>query len=1774
MAKYLKLLLAVFFTLHLTASFSQIIFSNQPDEFIKTADQTLANTKNERSLQVASDFKGLWSGSGLSENNKKTIISLSQDMAKKRLRPSTHFTNFYAAITYGVTRKNLSTSDVDSMLYVTQQVLKNYDNKARTEYFHSLAGFLENDWFYASNFNKLLVNTPTFKIRYKDAIPDSSPIDIYDQALKKEDTNPQNDGWGNSDDHFDDWDNQQKVEDTWGGDWDTPSNTDDGWGNDQSALDQSNSSSSLFDVGYSAPAQPAIEGAVIEIFDADLTFITQHDSTSIQKTSGALLLKNGIFVGNGGTFDWSSTGLETSQIYVDLKEYNFEVKGPSFKAEPVILHYPERTDSLVEGVFEFQSKKRFGPESAQYPRFKSFTSNIPLKGIGENIEYYGGLSLEGRKLYSSSIDEGRSKILIKRNGEVKIKAVANRFEFSDSVINGNIASIVIYQDQDSIYHPGTILQYKKNNSTLRLTKTSGYRSTPFVDTYHKMEITVDALIWDIETSLINFSITNAANELPGKFESKDFFEGDRYARMQGAYRFHPLQMLMGYADGVKAKTKDSVYAPITTQELAKTFNFEEVTIKGAMTYLMRLGFIDYNTRSGEIIIREKAVHYVESRRDKKDYDNLSFESLEPSGQNATLDLDNKDLTVRGVNIIRVMDSLNIFIVPESKTLTIKGNRGFKFDGNINTANFQFQGKNFEFNYDSFLVHMPEIDKIKLAAIDPKAKGPDAAKKSRVLGNELRYSSGTLYINRPDNKSGRVNHAEYPIFSANTGASVFFNKEEIAGGVYDTTIRFKIPPFTVDSLASNDPQSIGFDGEFESGGIFPVFSTKLVVMPDFSMGFEYAAPENGFQLYEGKGKFFNRITMDNRGLTGNGRIEFLNTTCYAEEFHFFVDSVLTIGSNTDTRPGTNELLTADITFPLQTLLEYEMNWKPKRDSMNLSNINSPFNLYDNTAKLNGTITISERGMLGTGVLETRGSVSASSKFHFEETKFDGRNATFTVKSETPSKPAIRSLDCKLEFDLIKEIATFGPEIAGIASTEFPYLMYKTSIEKGLWDLKAEKVLLKTEGDDISNSYFYSTHPHQDSLAFNAKEGTYDMKTLSLYIEGVPHINVIDGRIFPDNNRVVIHENANMETLYNAKAEFDTTNTYHQLYDGTFDIKGRYKLRGHATYSYTNASGDNYSFLFKNYSSVTKTEKTRTRRKGKEEEDNHASDVAAMLEAGEQNTENLKVQEEQDTEFAPNQQQETGKKKKQKTKSKKSKKNQEEIEDTESTTEEAKPASPPAMIAPVALNRVFEAKKTVAVGLIYPQDSIEVAKKILYKGKVTMNSDQKDLTFDGFIKLDLKGALSYSQWLQFTTDGTSDVKILLEDPKADNGSPLQTGLSINKDSDLYTTFISEKDALSDFDVFSSKGILKFSSHPDTSIFRVASEEKFRNPENIPGNIFTYDDNNSTIEFSGKFNFIEENKGLSITTSGTGNAEVDSSFYNFNTMMVFRYAMHKTIAPAIAENLTIVADILPPDESEIIRDPAKIDLIERMTNQKILEIVGAKEYKNYMEKSGGSPIPLYEISKTFADGIVLSNVDLKWSNTHKAFYNTGKIKVANINGVHIDRVMKGYLEIRKTLSGDVVNLLIEPTPNNWYYFSYDNNRVAVTTSNDDVNILITKRSKGEQEKRDKLFFVEADYLEKTQFSDEFRKKYLGTEAGYTPERTPKTSEEPVEELNIEEEPEEEYIEQEYEIDEEGTQKPKKKQGKVIEEPELNRGPKEHSIEEKRQLQQDQQKLKDLFK
>jgi len=1529
-------------------------FSGDPSAFPAEVTAMMAITKNQDCIDAASKFGSVW-GSFSPDQQKKTIEVSQKLMKSKRLRTNPHFKDFYLTLA-AIQSKGMGSAEIDTFLIIIDKVSDTYLTPQMEALLKTSRLITEEGYLYKSTYNSLRVQGGTFAFHYKEApapqaLPDEIPQDTAQKNL------------------FSDWDNSSQTEENW------------------STLEDTNTvtTESVLDVGYTPPPQPAVDGAIITISGATFVISTPNDSVELKNTSGSVLLKSGLYVGKGGTFDWSGVGLP--QVYCDLAEYNFRVSSYKIVSEGSRLHYAEETDSIPLGVFEFNSVKARSENDKLYPRFKSFYSNIPVKGLDENIRYHGGFSMSGRKIYSSSLDEGYSHIEILKDGQAKVRAVSNRFQIGDSLITSDYTRLVIYQGNDSIYHPGTIFKFNKNSDYLRVAKTTGYRMAPFIDSYHKLEITSDALSWDLNSDKINFYILNARNEIPALFESQEFFALNKYAQLKGLYQFHPLQMLVGYAD--KMHTDE-----FSVGDLAQSTKIPENTLRGAMIQLMKLSFIDYNVRSGMIVLKPKARHYVLSRRDKKDYDNINFVSISPSGANAELNLTNQSLIVRGVKRVYISDSLNVNIEPDSNQIEILANRDFKFNGKINTANFQFIGTNFRFDYDSFLVRMPDINAIKLAVTKDSTKEKEGH--AKVLGNELRYSSGTLYINKPDNKSARKRLPEYPIFDATTGASVFFNKSQIANGAYDTTIKFKIPPFKVDSLSNDDPSVIGFDGTFQSGGIFPDFEERLVVMPDYSLGFTHDTPKEGYQMYGGDGKYFSALRLDNQGLRGKGEIHYLNTTLWSNDFVYFRDSTLTDGTKMVTKGGTNPLLPPTVTFPDVTTDAYRMFWKPKVDSMYISNIDKPHELYNQTAALQGTLTVTHNGMFGLGILTTRGSETESPAFHFEEKKFGARNAIFRIKSDNPAKPALKATDAKVDFDLEKGIANFGPEKQGFASTEFPYAQYKTSIENGLWDLEKRKVFLTAaDTSNITTSYFYSTHPQQDSLVFNATRAEYLIDSLTLNVFGIPYINVNDGRIFPENKKVLIHENAVMQTLNNATIEMDTINKFHHLYDGNIDIYGRKNFNGEALYQYVNLGADTLQIKFSNF------------------------------------------------QYTPHEK----------------KKGQ---------------------------------GSTTAVAQVMEDDTLYVGDKILYKGNVIMKSPIKFLVFDGYIKLDMKGQLSYSSWLKYTNSGeSSTVSLDLKTALSEKGKPLVTSLSFdNRTKQLYPNFISEKIHEDDKDLLPvSDGVFQYNA--DSLEFCVGNAEKLKG-SSYKGNYFNYNDNLSTIKYGGRFYIADDDPNVKILSSGTGKADLANDAYQFNYLLGFIFKGNTAPLASIGTNLYSVTEMMQSNESSSITEEAFGSVGSNTNNKddvmyrKLAEFIDNSGVDNYKSLRASGSVPLANLNSDFAKSILFSDINMKWSPEYKAFYSIGDITVSNILKTNVNKSVKGYVEIKKTSKGDIITIYLKPDYQNWYYITYDENRLAMASSSDEVNKVITSKTKGEMPDRSKFFMVKAEPMEVNKFVNGFRERY----------------------------------------------------------------------------------------
>jgi hypothetical protein len=239
----------------------------------------------------------------------------------------------------------------------------------------------------------------------------------------------------------------------------------------------------------------------------------------------------------------------------------------------------------------------------------------------------------------------------------------------------------------------------------------------------------------------------------------------------------------------------------------------------------------------------------------------------------------------------------------------------------------------------------------------------------------------------------------------------------------------------------------------------------------------------------------------------------------------------------------------------------------------------FNLYNNSATLDGFIDLNAKGVNGGGTMTTRGFETKSDEFTFSETDLMAKHSFFELASDNPEKPLITGDDIRLEFDFNRDIADISPEIEGMAAIDFPYAQFKTSISKAQWNLQEQKVYMTKPADvDIENSYFYATKEELDSLVFNAEAAEYDIVTSQLKVSGIPYIIVGDAMITPENNEVLILENALIGELYNTTIVIDTLNEYHRLIDGTIQIHSRKNFSGDATYQFMNALKDTFNIKF--------------------------------------------------------------------------------------------------------------------------------------------------------------------------------------------------------------------------------------------------------------------------------------------------------------------------------------------------------------------------------------------------------------------------------------------------------------------------------------------------------------------------------------------------------------------------------------------------------------------
>lgn len=901
----------------------------------------------------------------------------------------------------------------------------------------------------------------------------------------------------------------------------------------------------------------------------NLVCYTKGDSTNIGQTDGSYFPLSNTWIGNGGKVTWQRANYDQDSVYAELREYTIPLLYSKFVADSVQFYHKHYFDEPLIGRLEEQVLASRRGNKAIFPKFISYEKRWQIKDIFPDIDFTGGILIEGKQILGFGDESTPASIIIRKNDTAFLKLHSNNFNILPTQIRSSYASVSIRYKNDSIYHSGLKMSYSTEDQMFTFIRDAhGLTANPFYNTYHQIDMYVEAVYWKKGENEISFDMAMGRTKSPARFESSNFFSENRFNRLQGIDLENPIVALNDYA---KMNGSDIVYF----DEYAQYLKMPKEQIQLLLLNLAHQGFLLYDATNERAELGDKIEFYLKAYAGKIDSDVIRFESQpEKNKANAYLKIDDFDLQINGLDRIILSDSQNLIIQPTNRSIVLGKNKDFTFDGKITAGRLSFATTNSKFNYDEFKLDMPSIDSLWFWVNGAPLAGGGFERKN--VQTVIRDLSGDLLIDHPNNKSGLQAMNEYPIFNSKKDSYVYYNKSAIQKGVYSADrFYFHVNPFIVSSLNNFSTDDIAFEGYLASGGIFPDISQALTVQDDYSLGFKKAAPPEGIMIYGDKGRFYDEIQLSNEGLKGNGKLTFINSTTSSDDFTFLLDSMNVHAQSFELKPTTSP-----VEFPRVNGTNTYQHWLPYEETMQISSTSEYISMYDDETAIDGTLVLRPTSLKGNGNIHFRIANMNSDAYVFKNQTFETDKANFADEGMV-----LNNFSAKTDYSQRTIIFSSND---GTSKVDFPDNMYMCYMDEAKWHMDEEVTeyasSFEGENEKLKNlslrelaeteykgSDFISTHPRQDSLSFSSTIAKFNAKDKIITAEGVHYIKVADAVIFPENNTVTILKKAEMIPLTNSKIVTNAVTKYHEINNASIKISGRKAFSGSGDYIYITKNG---------------------------------------------------------------------------------------------------------------------------------------------------------------------------------------------------------------------------------------------------------------------------------------------------------------------------------------------------------------------------------------------------------------------------------------------------------------------------------------------------------------------------------------------------------------------------------------------------------------------------
>lgn len=927
--------------------------------------------------------------------------------------------------------------------------------------------------------------------------------------------------------------------------------------------------------------------------------VSYTDSVKVENTSGIADLSSNKWEGKGGQFTWEKARLPKEETVATLNNYSISFRSTNFTVDSVSLKTPYIARPVLGRILDRAVKGNYREDrDMAYPQFSSYQANFEIKNIIEDVDYKGGFSLNGDQFVGVGNDEMQAELIYYRKSKPFIITQSDQVRVRSNSIKTDMAKMKMYISlNDSITHTGLNVTYNRETQSLKMVRGSAAISqAPFINSFHKMNMYVDELIWNKNSNdlILGYDRNTSEQQRNATFESFDYYDERLYQQLQGVEAVHPLVAIYNYAYKYDKFEMDEGTA---STSLNRTIE----QAKPKLLELSALGFISYDTDRGTVLVNPKTEHFVKSKSRASDYDNISFtSSLSPmrSDQGNTdleylervrkrnleraqiseygkMDLSSLDMDIKAVDFIKIADIKRTTIFPDSNKVVIKKNRNIVFSGWINSGKWEVKIEKGDYVYDKNKFNVYDS---KVAYFNANPLRAEDGKRAIPLQSVLNGLQGEIIVDAATNRSGlNKGFDEYPILVSKEKTRVYYDQKQLHRGAYNKErFYFEVDPFTLDSLLTFDERNLRFPGELTSAGIFPKMRDELKVMSDYSLGFSQDVPSEGYEFYGTDAIYENKILLSNNGLQGGGTINFINSSSTSKSlFTFLPDSAIGVATfiNRPQESGT-EYPDADGPDAFITFLPREKKLKARSNKEDIA-------FFNGEAKLEGSTVLNHQGMTGKGALDLSSARLRSRNFDFSRWVAETDTASFLLNNKykkegdlTEDALAFKTDNVNGKLDFKERVGIFRPN-KGISIVEFPVNQYICKIDQFTWQMDQDEMTLEKKeqdnlaiesGMDLDGPNFFSTNPKQDSLQFLSPKAKFSLKERTIYAYDTEFLEIADARIFPDSALVVVRKNAKLDKFENARIVANFITKYHSMINVEAEITARRAYTAIGDYEY--------------------------------------------------------------------------------------------------------------------------------------------------------------------------------------------------------------------------------------------------------------------------------------------------------------------------------------------------------------------------------------------------------------------------------------------------------------------------------------------------------------------------------------------------------------------------------------------------------------------------------